>query len=169
MKTTARRRRYQRGHYCLTAFDLKVHDRGVDFTVEPGRGDISAVPQQRAYRFIFHRVTRSVETTVKVNGVLHEVMTLHDEELQRFTLEVIAAPNDQVEITVRPLDPAWMGQDDRREQRFRRMLRTFRMESGSKQWIDQYRAEIFEDPELLKEFGAAVKDAHIEALRSVIQ
>jgi len=49
------------------------------------------------------------------------------------------------------------------------MLRTFRMESDSKQWLDQYRAEIFEDPKLLKEFGAAVKDAHIEALRSVIE
>jgi len=160
---------YQRGHYCLTAFDLKVHDQGVDFTVEPGRGDISAVPQQRAYRFIFHRVTRPVETTVKVNGVLHEVMTLHDEELQRLTLEVSAAPGDRVAITVRHAGPAWMALDNRCEQRFRRMLRTFRMESGSKQWIDQYRAEIFEAPELLKEFGAAVKDAHIEALRSVIQ
>ena len=160
---------YQRGHYCLTAFDLKVHDQGVDFTVEPGRGDISAVPQQRAYRFIFHRVTRPVETTVKVNGVLHEVMTLHDEELQRLTLEVSAAPGDRVAITVRHAGPAWMALDNRCEQRFRRMLRAFRMESESKRWIDQYRAEIFEDPELLKEFGAAVKDAHIEALRSVIQ
>ena len=96
-------------------------------------------------------------------------MTLYDEELQRFTMEVIAAPTDRVEITVRLIDPAWLAQDDRREQRFRQMLRTFRMESDSKRWIDQYRAEIFEDPEQLKEFGAAVKDAHIEALRSVIQ
>jgi hypothetical protein len=74
-----------------------------------------------------------------------------------------------VEITVRHADQAWMALGDRREQRFRHMLRTFRMESDSKRWIDQYRAELFEDPELLKEFGAAVKDAHIEALRSVIQ
>ena len=62
-----------------------------------------------------------------------------------------------------------MALDDRREQRFRRMLRAFRMASASKQWIDQYRAEIFEEPELLRECGAAVKDTHIEALRSIIK
>ena len=81
---------------------------------------------------------------------------------------MIAAPDDRVEITVRSIAPAWLAADDRREQRFRRMLRIFRMESESKQWLDQYRAEIFEEPELLKEFGAAVRDAHSEALRSVI-
>jgi hypothetical protein len=43
------------------------------------------------------------------------------------------------------------------------------MESDSKQWLDQYRAELFDDPDQLKEFGAAVKGAHIEALRSVIE
>ncbi len=33
---------------------------------------------------------------------------------------------------------------------------------------DQSCAELFADPEQLKEFDAAVKDAHLEALRSVI-
>jgi hypothetical protein len=107
--------------------------------------------------------------TVAINGLPHDAVTRYDERLQRFTLEVSAAPGDRVEVAVRPIDQAWVARDDQREQRFRRMLRAFRMESGSKQWIDQYRAEIFEDPELLKEFGAAVKDAHIEALRNVIQ
>jgi hypothetical protein len=69
---------------------------------------------------------------------------------------------------VRPDSESWLAQGDRRERRFLQMLRTFRMESDSKRWIDQYRAEIFEDPDQLKEFGAAVKDVHSAALRSVI-
>jgi hypothetical protein len=160
---------YQYGHYCLTAFNLKAQDHGVEFTIEPGQGDVSVVPQQRLYRLIFHRVARPAEVVVKINGTAREAITRYDEELRRSTLEVIATPADRVGITVRHNDQTWMAQDDRREIRFLQMLRTFHMESDSKQWLDTCRAELFEDPERLKKFGAAVKDVHIEALRSVIE
>ena len=160
---------YQRGQHCLTPFDLKVQDRGVDFTIEPGQGDISVAPPQRRYRLIFHRVTHPAEVIVTINGSAQEPATQYDEELQRFTLDVGAAPVDRVEIVVQCRDQLWMAQANRREERFLQMLRMLRMESSSKQWIDQYRAEIFEDPDQLKEFGAAVKDAHVEALRSIIE
>jgi len=159
---------YQQGHYCLTAFELNVHEQGADFTIAPGQGAVAVVPHQRTYRLIFHRVTQPVEVTLKVNSAARDAVTRYDAELQRFTIEVIAAPIDRVEIAVRGGDQSWLAQNDRREQRFLQMLRTFRMESDTKRWLDQYRAEIFEDPDQLKEFGATVKDAHIEALRSVI-
>jgi hypothetical protein len=91
------------------------------------------------------------------------------EDVQRYTIEVFAAPSDRVEIAVQCAGRSWTAQDDRREQRFRQMLLTLRMESDTKRWIDQYRAEVFEDPDQLKEFGAAVKDAHLAALRSIIE
>ncbi len=160
---------YQSGSFCLTAYDLKVHERSVAVTIEPGRGDVSVVPPQRTYRLIFHRVTLPDQTTVTVNGTPCDVVSRYDEALQRFTLEVGATPIDRVAVTVRHAAPAWLSQADRRESRYLQMLRTFRMESESKQWLDQYRHELFEDPEQLKEFGPAVKDAHIEALRSVIE
>ena len=160
---------YQRGRSCLTAFDLKVQEGSVTFTIEPGRGDVSVVPPQRTQRLIFHRVTRPAEMTVVINGLPHDAVTLYDQGLQRLSLEVSAAPGDRVEVAVRPIDPTWTALDDRREQRFLQLLRTFRMESEAKRWLDQYRAELFADPEQLKEFGAAAKDVHIEALRSIIK
>jgi alpha-glucosidase (family GH31 glycosyl hydrolase) len=160
---------YQRGHSCLTAFNLRVRERSVIFSIEPGQGDVSVVPQQRAYRLIFHRVAQSAEVTLKVNGASREATTLYDEELQRFTVEVIAAPIDRVEIAVQHSDRSWLAQDDRREQRFRQMLRTFRMESDIKREIDERLKDVFDDPALLKSFGAALKDAHVEALRSVLE
>ena len=160
---------YQQGQHCLTTLELKVHAAGVDFSIEPGQGAVSVVPQQRTYRLIFHRVTLPADVTLKVNGVSRDAVTLYDEDLQRYTIEVIAAPTDRVEIVVQPNGESWLAQDDRREERFRQMLRAFRLESDTKRWIDQYRAVIFEDADQLKEFGAAVKDAHIEALRCVIE
>jgi hypothetical protein len=43
------------------------------------------------------------------------------------------------------------------------------MESESKRWIDQYLLEFFDDAERLRELGPGLKDAHIAALRSVIE
>jgi hypothetical protein len=160
---------YQRSQHCLTAFELKVHAAGVEFGIEPGQGAVAVVPQQRTYHLIFHRVTQPVEVTLHINGVAREALTRYDEKLQRFTIEVIAGPADRVEIAARCADRSWVAQDDRREQRFLQMLRIFHMESESKRWLDQYRAEIFEDPDQLKEFGAAVKDTHSAALRNVIE
>jgi hypothetical protein len=160
---------YQRGQSCTTAFDLKAQAGRVDFSILPGQGDVSVVPRQRVYRLIFHRVARPAGMTLTINGAARDAVTSYDEESQRCTIEVIAAPTERVELAVQPGGESWLAQDDRREQRFQQMLRTFRMESDSKRWIDQYHAEIFEDPDQLKEFGAAVKAAHIEALRSVIE
>jgi hypothetical protein len=160
---------YQHGHTCLTAFVLKAQDHGVDFAIEPGRGDVSVVPQQRTYRLIFHRVLQPAEVTVHVNDAPREVTTRYDEGSQRFTLEVIATPRDRVEITVRRIDQSWIARDDRRKQRCLQMLRTFRMESDRKQEIDERLADIFDDPALLKSLGAGVKDVHIAALSSVIE
>jgi alpha-glucosidase (family GH31 glycosyl hydrolase) len=160
---------YLRGQHCVTTFELKVNDDAVEFIIEPGQGDVSVVPQQRTYRLIFHRVTRPVEVASTINGASHHAALMYDEELQRYAIEVVIAPGDRVEVTAHHEDHSWMEQTDRREQRFLQMLRTLRMESDTKRRIDQYRAEIFEDPDQLKEFGAAVKDAHIEALRSVIE
>ena len=160
---------YRQGQHCLTAFELKVQRRGVFFTIAPGQGDVSVVPQQRTYRLIFHRVTRPVEVKVFVNGTSREIVTTYNEELQRFTIEVVTAPSDRVEVAVQSGDQAWLARKDRREQRFRQVLHTLRMESDSKRAIDERRAEIFAEPDRLKEFGAAVKDAHITALRSVIE
>jgi alpha-glucosidase (family GH31 glycosyl hydrolase) len=160
---------YQQGQHCLTAFELKVKAHRIDFTIAPGQGDVSVVPAQRTYRLIFHRVMQPEQTTVTVNGISHEAVSLYDEELQRFTLDVIAASSARVEIGVQYEDQTWVARDDRRERRFLEMLRTFHMASDSKRAIDERHTEVFEDPDRLREFGAAVKDAHSAALRSVIE
>ena len=59
---------YQSGRTCRIAFDLRVQEHSVAFTIEPGQGDVSVVPQQRTYRLIFHRVTQPAEIAVTING-----------------------------------------------------------------------------------------------------
>ena len=160
---------YQRGQHCLTAFALQVRDHGVDFTLEPGQGAVSVAPPQRTYRLIFHRVTQPAEVEVTVNGVPRELASHYDETRLRFTLEVIATPIDSVAIAVRPSAGPWLAQDDRRAERFRQMLRTFRLESDRKREIDERLADILADPTVLKSLGAGVKDAHVAALQSLLE
>lgn len=161
---------YQRGRYCLTALTLTMHAAGADFTIEPGQGDVSVGPASRTYRLIFRRVTSPSEVSARVNGLPREVVAHYAAESQDWTVEVTeVAPSDRVEITARCGDQPWPAQGDRREQRFRQMLRTFRLETDIKRELDNYREELFADPAELKKFGPAMKDTHIEALRSLIE
>jgi alpha-glucosidase (family GH31 glycosyl hydrolase) len=156
---------YQQGRFCLTTFEM--HE--ASFVIEPGQGDISLVPAARAYRLIFRRIAAPAEIRVEVNGASRHAPVNYAEATQDLTIELRGiAPTDRVEITLRPIAPAWL-REDRRAARCRRLLRIFRMESESKRWIDQYLDEIFDDVEQLRECGPGVKDSHIAALRSVIE
>jgi hypothetical protein len=154
---------YQQGHHCLTAFEMHADS----FSIELGQGDVSCVPSSRIYRLIFRGITAPEEIQLAINGLAHDVQMPYDDGTQDVMIELAGiAPTDRVELTLRPIKPALV---DRRAGRSRDMLRAFRMESDSKREIDQALAEIFEDVERLREFGAAVKDSHIAALRSVIE
>jgi hypothetical protein len=156
---------YQQGRFCLTAFEI----REASFIIEPGQGDVSQVPPSRAYRLIFRRIAAPAEIHIEVNGVSRDAQVNYAEGAQDLVIELPGiAPTDRVELTLRPIEPAWP-LEDRRAARCRQMLRTFRMESESKRWIDRRLDEIFDDVEQLREFGPGVKDSHIAVLRSVIE
>lgn len=156
---------YQQGHFCLTSF--AVHASG--FVIEPGQGDVSIVPLVRSYRLIFRQLTLPAEIHVTLNGIPHEVSAHYAETERNLVVELTGiAPADRVDVNLSPGVPA-RAVDDRRAVRCRQMLRTFRMDSESKRWIDQYLEEILDNVEQLREFGPGVKDAHIAALRSVIE
>jgi hypothetical protein len=153
---------YQQGRCCLTTFEMR-DDR---FSIEPGQGDVSCVPPSRTYRLIFRAITAPEEIHLEINGVSCNAMMTTDAVTQAATIELAGiAPTDRVELTLGPIKLALV---DRRAARCREMLRHFRLESDSKREIDQALSEIVEDVERLREFGAAVKDSHLAALRSVI-
>jgi hypothetical protein len=156
---------YQQGHYCLTPFEM----REASFVIEPGQGDASLVPPLRTYRLIFRRIAAPAEILIEVNGVSRDTQLKYDAVAQDLTIELAGiVPTDRVELTLRPIDPAWL-LEDRRAARCRQMLRIFRLESESKRWIDQHLDEIIDDAEQLRELGPAVKDSHLAVLRNVIE
>jgi len=156
---------YQQGRFCLTAFEM----REAGFIIEPGQGDVSQVPPSRAYRLIFRRIAAPAKIHLEVNGVSRDAQVNYVEGAQDLVIELPGiAPTDRVELTLRPIEPAWP-LADRRAARCRHRLWIFRMESESKSWIDQHLDEIIDDVNQLRELGPGVKDAHIAVLRSVIE
>ena len=118
--------------------------REASFVIEPGQGDVSLVPPLRTYRLIFRRIAAPAEIHIEVNGVSRDAQVNYDAVAQDLTIELPGiAPTDRVEMTLRPIEPAWL-LEDRRAARCRHLLRTFRMESESKRWIDQHLDEIFD-------------------------
>ncbi len=156
---------YQQGRFCLTTFEL----RDEHFSIEPGQGDVSQVPQARTYRLIFRRIAAGAAILIEVNGVARDAQMNYDAAAQDLTIELPGiAPTDRVELTLRPIEPAWP-LVDRRVVRCRHLLRIFRMESESKRWIDRHLDEMIDEVEQLRECGPGVKDSHLAVLRNVIE
>ena len=143
---------------------------GADFRIEPGQGDVSVVPSSRTYRLIFRRVTAPDDVKIEVNGVKREVTTHYAEAARNWVVELRGiTPTDRVALTLRCIDQPWRDHTDRRAQRCRQMLHTFRMNVDAKRDLDKRLPQVLANPALLKTLGAAGRAAHIEALRSVLE
>jgi hypothetical protein len=161
---------YRQGQHCFTVFSQVWYGTGVDVKIRVKPGAVSVIPAQRSYRLLFRGIMPPRSVAVLVNGMAREVNTRYEAATETFTIGPFSVtPSDTVEVNIANDNAPLATWIDRRAEKCRRLLRAFRMESETKRWIDQYLEDIFDDPAQLKEFGAAVKDAHIEALHSVIE
>ncbi|HEY4721695.1 MAG TPA: TIM-barrel domain-containing protein, partial [Anaerolineae bacterium] len=161
---------YQQGRFGLTSFSQHWQTTHADFTIEPVRGDVAVVPASRTYTLIFHCLVQPERVEVRVNSVKQEIKSSYAAASDTFTLEAIAVkPTDKVEITLAASEASLLARIDRRAEKCRQLLRTFRMESDYQRAIDERLPEVLADASVLQTLGAGVKDAHIAALRSVIE
>ena len=161
---------YQHKHFGLTSFSQHWQTARTDLTIEPVRGEVSAAPASRTYTLIFHCLAQPDHIEVRVNGVTREIKSTYAAALDTFTLaEIAVKATDKVAVTLAATGTTLLARIDRRAEKCRQQLRTFRMESDSQRSIDERLPEILIDASVLQTLGAGVTDAHIAALRSVIE
>ncbi len=158
------------GRYCLTAFAQSWRGNELQFQIEPARGDASLIPSERIYHLVFHGIRSPEFVQATINDAPQDSATIYDERSETFTLEKIELKaTDRLRVTLAVNDGALMSRRDRRSETCRAMLRAFKMPTGLKYRIDRDLPVIFENINRLSSYGAGIKDAHIAALKSVIE
>ncbi|MBI5031350.1 MAG: DUF5110 domain-containing protein [Chloroflexi bacterium] len=156
---------YTQGQYALTTFTQTWGGNNLKFSIEPARGDTSFVPSPRQYRLVFH----GVKSPAHIDISSTDIVTSYDEPSASLTVDGISiTPKDSVTITLTTPSNTLLSRRDRRIEKCRKMLRTFKMQSGLKLRIDCDLEKILHDPGLLHGYGIYMKDAHLAALKSVV-
>jgi hypothetical protein len=106
---------------------------------------------------------------VWVNGTASDPTWTIEAEAERLTLQNIPLkPTDELELVLSVQSGSLLSKRDRQLETCRKLLRSFRLDSGVKVRIDEALPQILEDGDRLAPFANVLKDAQLAALRNVL-
>ncbi|MBK8050905.1 MAG: DUF5110 domain-containing protein [Anaerolineales bacterium] len=159
---------YQSGSYALTPFTLTWNERELDFSIGPANGDLSVLPMQRTYEAVIHGVVEPAQIELTINGAaaLAEVVR-YDAETETLSVVLGAiAPTGACEVKLSNAGEALESRRDRRAEKVRTMLRSFKVDNQVKARIDAELPQLMAGEINLSRY--ALTGAQSEALAQVI-
>jgi Glycosyl hydrolases family 31/Domain of unknown function (DUF5110) len=161
---------YQRGASCITHMEQTWRPELLQFHIAPIQGDTSVIPARRRYQLIVRCVSRPDEASVLVNGQPYQAGIAYDETADTLTVsEIILAPGDDLLLEAAVHPGSLLAQTDHRLDACRKLLRTFRLETGVKEGIDRALPSLLSGSDRLAQFSSQLSDAQLQALNSALR
>ncbi len=140
-----------------------------NFRIEPAQGDSRHLPPLRSFTLHFYGNRQPDQIKVMVNGGATEVESVWDESKGQLTIDSLKlSPADKLDVELSVSEGSLLDQRDRRTEKIRKMLRTFRLESEFKNRIDQSIPQLLADPNKLGVAVNYLKDSQVAALASAL-
>ncbi len=88
---------FEKGAYVETEMSLKW---GINscFTIQPARGELSLVPENRQYHLIFRGYSKCVSVKIVIDGLEQSLNSIYDENTHSLCVDVSATINSKIEI-----------------------------------------------------------------------
>jgi hypothetical protein len=139
------------------------------FRIEAAQGDTRHLPPLRKFDLHFYGLRQPEQVKVWVNGAAVEARSAWEEAKALLT---VASPNlsptDRLDVELTVSEGSLLGERDLREQKVRKMLRAFRLESIVKQRIDQSLPYLLAYPNQIGQAGSYLKDSQLAALKNAL-
>lgn len=161
---------YQNGDYCLRRFSQTWGRDQLRFKIEPAQGDLRHTPTPRKFNLIIWGIRQPEVVQATVNDVPYDPKWTMEAEAERMTVkDILLQPTDELELVSSVQTGSLLSKRDRRLETCRKLLRSFRMDSGVKSRVDEALPQILEGGDHLAPFATVLKDAQLAALRNVVQ
>ncbi len=164
---------YRRGASCVTRMEQVWQPGRLEFRIAPAQGDRSVLPARRRYRLVIRGLSRPDEVSVRVNNQPHLADVHYDEAADTLTVAGIAlVPDDSLALAAAVSAGSLLAQTDHRADDARRLLRSFRMETGLKHRIDQALPQLLNGQARLAPFSSGSNgstDAQLQALAETLR
>jgi alpha-glucosidase (family GH31 glycosyl hydrolase) len=164
------------GRHCVTRLRLAWYGDRLEFSIAPAEGDRSLVPAQRTVHLVFHGIRSPEEMRLALNGVdaspnlVYDDNVIYDDADEALTVRgIVLKPSDEVRLSLVVRSGTLLSGRDRRKETCRKLLRSFRLDTGVKHRLDRHLDQILEGRASLMAYGTDLADAHLSALLHTVQ
>jgi alpha-glucosidase (family GH31 glycosyl hydrolase) len=139
------------------------------FRIEAAQGDTRHLPPLRKFDLHFYGLRQPETVKVWVNGAAVEAKSVWEEAKALLTVtSPQLSPSDRLDVELTVSEGSLLGERDLREQKVRKMLRAFRLESIVKQRIDQSLPYLLMEPNQLGQAASYLKESQFAALKDAL-
>lgn len=161
---------YLEGEYAILPIRQHWENGAATLTIGPADGALDRMPPSRQFTLRLRGFHAPGSVEALRNGEVVQVSTAYDEQTKTFELSGITlSPADRFEVTVRGSGADLADRSDTREERCRRMLWHFRMESWSKSQLTYQLAVTVQNPGLLNRYLSVLTESQARALMETIR
>ena len=160
---------YTDGEYCLTPMCQVWRESELVFLIEPAKGDSGQAPSSRKYRVHFRCLARPDEISVRLNGQAQSPRSVYDEACDTLSLSGLSlSPEDRLEVVLSKPGATLLSRRTRVDERVRKLLRAFRLNTNAKAAIERDLPEIRESIECLGRYLVHLSSEQLRALVETI-
>jgi hypothetical protein len=139
------------------------------FRIEAAQGDTRHLPPLRKFDLHFYGLRQPEQVKVWVNGAVVEVESVWDEAKALLTVTSPSlSPTDRLDVELTVSEGSLLGERDLREQKVRKMLHAFRLESEVKRRIDLALPMLLAAPNQIGMAGSYLRDSQLAALKHAL-
>jgi hypothetical protein len=140
------------------------------FRIEAAQGDARHLPPLRKFDLHFYGLRQPDQVKVWVNGAAVEAESAWDDAKALLTVDSPKlSPTDRLDVELTVSEGSLLAQRDRREQKVRKMLRAFHLESMIKQRIDLALPMLLADSNQIGQAGSYLTDSQLAALKNALE
>jgi alpha-glucosidase (family GH31 glycosyl hydrolase) len=160
--------RYLEGCYAMTAFEQIWRENELLFTIAPARGDLSVLPAEREYCLSVRGVVNPQSVQIVLNGDARTHGFHYDPHSETLSIEPFTVrTTDDLRLTVSVQAGSLLSGRDRRQEKLRKYLRAFHLDSWVKNKIDSDWGDIQRGTKSLRSYHA-LSDAQFSVLASLL-
>ena len=160
---------YLCGNYAITPLEQKWGENQAKFQVGPAGGDINIIPGERNYTLVFRSISEPKKIKISLNGNTLEIDWRYDSEKNNLTIsDLRLSPTDVLLVEVEAGSKPLACRDEAIAGALAKMVKSFRMGSGTKVAVSARLAEISKDPGLVADYQPAMSKSQLRALFEVV-
>jgi len=156
---------YRDGAFVQSGFEQRWDGQQLRLTISPAAGERTLLPAGRRVYIHIHGLAAPAAVTLLTDGQTQAVAFSYDAAEEALHLAPLQLDGAGAQLTVR----AALSRRDRTAETCLRLLGSFRLDSGVKEFLAQRLARLPGRPELLADFGVDLSAAQARALLEVSQ